>query len=137
MRGSEFREHARRLRREQTDVERKLWNRLRARQLNGFKFRRQHPIDRYMTDFCCVERGLVVELDGGQHTVQVEADRRRTEFLAEQGYEILRFWNYEVFAALDAVLQQIAEALNHPHLNPLPAREREKSLNSELTAQNS
>src|SRR5260370_41101754 len=58
---------ARRLRENQTDVENKLWSQLRGRQLNGVKFRRQHPIGPFVVDFCCVERGLVVELDGGQH----------------------------------------------------------------------
>ena len=124
-----LRDHARRLRRKQTDAERKLWMRLRAREVNGFKFRRQHPIGNYIVDFCCHERGLVVELDGGQHASETMADRRRAEFLVRQGYQVLRFWDHEVLTALDAVLEQIADALSHPHPNPLPKRAREiKSL---------
>lgn len=120
------RDRARRLRHDQTEAERRLWAQLRDRRLNGAKFRRQHPIGHYITDFCCPERGLVVELDGGQHATQAEADRRRTAFLIQQGYRVLRFWDNEVMENMEAVLQRIAEALNDPHPNPLPRREREK-----------
>ena len=114
----------RRLRRDQTDAERKLWSRLRARQVNGAKFRRQHPIGRYIADFCCPERRLVVELDGGQHVCQAEADRRRTTYLLQQGYQVLRFWDNDVLSNTNVVMQQIAEALTDPHPGPLPTRER-------------
>ena len=123
---STLKERSRRLRREQTDAESKLWARIRARQLCGAKFRRQHPIGRFITDFCCVERGLVIELDGGQHAEQVEADRRRSAFLAGCGYRVLRFWDNDVMEDTDAVLERIAAVLSDPHLNPLPARERKK-----------
>jgi len=125
---STLRDHARRLRRDQTEAERRLWARLRDRQLGGAKFRRQHPIGRFITDFCCPEYGLVVELDGGQHATQMEADRRRSEFLSQQGYRVLRFWDNEVMEDIEAVLEQVAAALKDPHLNPLPKiREREKT----------
>ncbi len=88
---------------------------LRARQLNGVKFRRQHPIGRYIVDFCCPERRVVVELDGGHHASQIQADQRRTEFLVQLGYRVLRFWDHEVLTNPDAVLEQIAEAVTHPH----------------------
>src|SRR3989442_1833042 len=107
--------HAKRLRRDETDAERKLWMRLRDRQLNGLKFRRQQPIGRYVVDFFCPERRLVIELDGGHHADQVQADQRRTEFLNTAGYRVLRFWDHEVLANTDAVLQQIAAAVNPPH----------------------
>jgi very-short-patch-repair endonuclease len=113
------------MRHDQTEAERRLWARLRNRQLGDAKFRRQHPIDRFIADFCCPERGLIVELDGGQHASQTEADRRRTVFLMNQGYRVLRFWDNEVMENIEAVLQHIAEALSHPHPNPLPGRERE------------
>jgi len=122
---STSRDRARRLRHDQTEVERKLWAHLRDRRLNSAKFRRQHPIGRFIADFCCPERGLVVELDGGQHAAQAEADRRRTAFLIQHGYRVLRFWDNEVMENIEAVLQRIAEALSDPHPNPLPGR-REK-----------
>ncbi len=124
---STLRHRARALRRTQTDAERKLWARLRARQLGGAKFRRQHSIGPFIADFCCVEHGLVIELDGGQHAARVSADRRRTAFLARQGYRVLRFWDHKVLAKTEAVLERIVQVLGDPHPNPLPAREREKS----------
>ena len=121
-----LKERSRRLRREQTEAESKLWARLRARQLCGAKFRRQHPIGRFITDFCCVERGLVIELDGGQHAEQVDADRRRSAFLAGRGYRVLRFRDNDVLEDTDAVLERIVAVVSDPHLNPLPGRERKK-----------
>ena len=73
--------YARRLRHDHTDAERRLWHRLRGRQCGGVKFRRQHPIPPFITDFCCVEARLVVELDGSQHAAMPEGDLRRTQFL--------------------------------------------------------
>ena len=102
---------ARRLRREATDVENRLWYHLRARQLAGAKFRRQEPLGPYFADFCCVEAKLVIELDGGQHADRQEHDRQRTAFLKRCGYRVLRFWNAEVLEDLDAVMERIAEAV--------------------------
>ena len=123
---STLRDRARRLRRDQTEAERKLWARLRARQLCGVKFRRQHPIDRFVADFSCLGHRLVVELDGGHHAEQVETDQRRSALLARRGYRVLRFWDNEVMEDMDAVLERIAAVLSDPHLNPLPGRERKK-----------
>ena len=111
---------ARRLRREITDAEKKLWARLRDRHLCGAKFRRQHPIGPYIADFCCVERGLVVELDGGQHSSQLKADQRRTAFIERQGYRVVRFWDNEIPSDAEAVLERIVRALDGPHPCPLP-----------------
>ena len=115
---------ARQLRRNQTDAERLIWSRLRNRRLSGAKFRRQYPIGHYIVDFCCRERRLVVELDGGHHVDNAQVDQRRTEVLIQHGYRVLRFWNYEVLADIETVLQAINTALNHPHPHPLPGRER-------------
>jgi very-short-patch-repair endonuclease len=76
---------ARPLRRDQTDAERKLWRLISNRQLGGFKFRRQYPIDRYFVDFACREASLIVEIDGGQHAINVDYDAERTEVLAHAG----------------------------------------------------
>ena len=115
-------QNARALRANGTDAEQTLWRHLRSRQLNGHKFRRQHPIGPYIADFACVEARLVVELDGGQHA-QADAtkhDERRTQFLLAQGWHVLRFWNHEVLAEPAGVLQALAQALAHPHPRPLP-----------------
>ena len=117
---------ARQLRRDQTDAEQTLWARLRDRQLCGAKFRRQHPVGPFVADFCCPQRKLVVELDGGQHAEEVAADHKRSRFLEEQGYRVLRFWNHDVLKDTVAVLERIAEALNYPHPIPLPGRARVK-----------
>ncbi|MGH7927967.1 MAG: endonuclease domain-containing protein, partial [Candidatus Binatia bacterium] len=102
-----LRDRARQLRRNQTDVENKLWSRLRTRQLGGAKFRRQYPVGNFIVDFCCFERHLVVELDGGQHAIQTEADQRRSASLSARGYRVLRFWDNEVIENIDGVLEQI------------------------------
>ena len=115
---------ARSLRHEQTDAERKLWTRLRARQIKGAKFRRQHSIGRYIADFCCIEHRLIVEVDGGQHAAQVHADRVRTEDLHLQGYRVLRFWDHEVLSDLDVIVCCISDVLSHPHPDPLPSKGR-------------
>jgi very-short-patch-repair endonuclease len=118
---------ARRLRRDQTDAERKLWFRLRDRRLDGLKFRRQVPIDRYVVDFCCESARLIVELDGGQHAERSAEDAARTAALEARGYLVLRFWNNEVLQNMDGVLEVIASTARPvpPHPNPLPAGERE------------
>ena len=115
---------ARALRTAATDAERSLWQALRSRPLGGYKFRRQHPVDRYFTDFACVEAGLVIELDGGQHfePAAVRADAERTAALSARGFHVLRYTNREALAERDAVLADILNWLNsnHPHPNPLP-----------------
>ena len=97
----------------QTDAERKLWHLLRDRRLGGFKFRRQVPIAGYVVDFYCLEGGLVVESDGGQHCDpgQEEYDRRRTYQLSELGIRVIRFPDNEVLKFPDAVREAIHKAL--------------------------
>jgi very-short-patch-repair endonuclease len=103
-------ERAQQLRRRMTGLERKLWQRLRRKQVNGLRFRRQHPIDRFIVDFYCPEHRLVIEIDGAVHTTQVEYDEVRTEWLEARGYRVLRFTNQEVRHRLDNVLEAIRVA---------------------------
>ena len=103
-------ERARRLRTRPTEAERKLWSVLRSRQLDGFRFRRQAPIGRFIVDFVCLERKLVVEADGGQHAESL-ADDARTAWLESQGFRVIRFWNNDVLANIDGVADTIRRAL--------------------------
>ena len=116
---------AKRLRRDSTEVEELLWRNLRNRRLGGLKFRRQATLGRAVPDFVCMEKRLIVELDGGQHAE--EADAARTARLKALGCRVVRFWNNEVNENLDGVLERIlAEA------NALPSRfkRRQPSSNS-------
>ncbi len=109
---------ARKLRKNQTDAEQALWQRLRNRQLVGFKFRRQYVLDGYIADFACVEARVIVELDGGQHLEQKAYDDKRTQAFAKHGFEVLRFWNDEVLKNMEGVLMVINEALDTPSPQP-------------------
>lgn len=102
---------SRTLRTHMTDAERKLWKHLRNKQLNGWRFRRQHPIGNYIADFACIECKLVIELDGGQHATQQSYDAIRDQHIKEQGFTILRFWNHDVMKNIDGVIQTILESL--------------------------
>lgn len=108
------------LRNAPTDAERLLWRHLKSRQIEGCKFRRQHPFDDYILDFVCLERRVVVELDGSQHFDATKYDEERSRFLRIAGFEILRFWNNEVFGELDAVLEVIRRKLVALGENPSP-----------------
>jgi very-short-patch-repair endonuclease len=99
---------ARQLRRTPTDAEIRLWSRLRRQQLEGFRFRRQHPIGPYVVDFFCAEAKLIVEVDGGQHA---DDSATRTRWLEARGYRVIRFWNNEVLANTEGVLITILDAL--------------------------
>ncbi|MGO9869475.1 MAG: endonuclease domain-containing protein, partial [Rhodomicrobium sp.] len=115
-----FTKTARKLRSDATDAESRLWNALRNRQMNGFKFKRQVPFGAYVADFICVEAKLIVEADGGQHAEQMAADNTRTEYFESGGYRVLRFWNNDVLQNLDGVLETIAGVLGieSPHTPP-------------------
>src|SRR5215469_14280694 len=102
---------ARRLRRDSTEAEKRLWYRLRARQIEGAKFVRQDPIGPYVVDFACRQRRLIVELDGGQHATDTR-DAVRDQWLSERGYRVLRFWNNDVLSNTEGVLETIAAALS-------------------------
>ena len=114
--------NAKRLRSNSTEAEKYLWYMLRNKNL-GVKFRRQVAIDRHIVDFACFERKIVIEVDGGQHA-QSEQDNIRDQWLAGQGFKILRFWNHDVLVNRDGVLEKIVEHLNPPSL-ALPTRGRE------------
>src|ERR1700722_16918240 len=101
---------ARRLRKNSTIAEAKLWRRLRARELNGFKFVRQEPVGRYVADFICREHKLIIEVDGGQHA-DSKRDIVRDAWLREHHYRVLRFWNNDVIGNIEGVLETILGAL--------------------------
>src|SRR6266849_4277133 len=102
---------ARRLRREQTDAEKKLWSRLRGKGLDQFRFRRQFAIGNFIADFACPEAGLVVELDGGHHLDQSAKDDWRSKLIEQRGFRVIRFWDSEVLTGIDEVIERIAAAL--------------------------
>ena len=89
-----------------TDAENRLWQRLRGRQIAGFKFRRQHPFLDFVLDFVCLEMRLIVEVDGGQHQ-DSKRDGVRDQRLHESGFTVLRFWNNQVLQEIDAVVDAI------------------------------
>ena len=98
--------HAKNLRKNQTEAEKVLWRHLRSKGLSGLKFRRQQPIGACIVDFVCLEKRLVIEVDGGQHS-NSEEDRRRDAWLQSEGYAVLRFWNNEVLGNMDGVMEMI------------------------------
>jgi len=86
--------------------------------LSGYKFRRQEPIGSYVVDFICQEKRIIIEVDGGQHSIEQERDNERDNWLEGQGYKVLRFWNNEVLINVEGVLEVIQDILNHPPLTP-------------------
>ena len=103
------------LRRRSTDAERLLWQHLRARQLSGLKFRRQQPIGRYVVDFVCLDTGVVIEVDGGHHGEKKDQDRVRDQWLEDEGFTVLRFWDHDVLMNVEGVLEVTRKAcLDHP-----------------------
>ena len=104
---------ARKLRRSMTAAGRMLWDELRDRRLCGAKFKRQRPIGNYIVDFVCDEAKLIVEIDGGQHGIDVSRanDRVRTRWLKARGFRVIRFWNPDVLENMEGVLSAISEEL--------------------------
>lgn len=94
-----------------TEAERRLWHSLRLRQIDGHKFRRQYPLGRYIVDFVCLERKLIVEVDGSQHSERKVEDTIRSQWLRNKGFRVVRFWNNEIMSNLDGVTTVIGEAL--------------------------
>ena len=116
-------EHVHALRQSGTDAEQQLWQQLRAGRLNGFKFRRQHPIPPYIVDFVCLKAKVIIELDGSQH--DDERDAAKTRFLEAKGFEVMRFWDNDVLRETDAVLESILSAVGNRTLTPTPLPEGE------------
>ncbi len=108
--------HARQLRRNMTDDERRLWSVLRRKNLSGFRFRRQQPIGRYIADFFCPAAKLIVELDGGQHAeeINMRRDEERARWLEARGYRVLRIWNLDLKRSPNDVYEAIYLALTRP-----------------------
>lgn len=111
------RDLARNLRKAMTLPEQQLWEALRKRRLNGYRFRRQVVLGRYIADFACLEARLVIELDGNHHRAQQDNDRERDHWMRQQQFQVLRFWNHEVLNHQETVLQQIADLLQTSHRN--------------------
>jgi very-short-patch-repair endonuclease len=107
----QLRADVRRLRREQSEAESLLWQNLRAKRLDGLKFRRQHPIGGHIADFCCLRHRLVIEIDGSQHADEIEQDAVRTRRLEANGFRVIRFCNDDVLRNLEGVLTSIVEAV--------------------------
>ena len=123
-----FTQYARRLRKDATDAEKRLWYFLRNRKLQGYRFQRQYVIVPYIVDFVCREYKLIIELDGGHHAAQQEYDKRREQELYSQGFRTLRFWNHDVFQRTEDVLEQILATLIQQKIkracfSPLPLGE--------------
>jgi very-short-patch-repair endonuclease len=109
---------AKNLRKNLTDAERQLWKYLRAKQIEGLKFRRQEPIGNYIADFVCFEKNLIIEIDGGQHCE--ERDAKRDSWLSSQGFSIRRFWNHEVLQNIEGVLEVILRDCSQRTPSPTP-----------------
>jgi very-short-patch-repair endonuclease len=102
-----------------TDAEKRLWSQLRSKQLFGMKFHRQHPIGPFIVDFVCLEKKLVIEVDGGQHSKGSDKDLKRDEWLASEGYKVLRYWNDDVLKETKSVLEDVLSKIgDHPPPTP-------------------
>lgn len=117
-------DHARQLRQNQTDTEQFVWTRLRDRRFAEYKFRRQVPIGNYVVDFVCLEQRLIIELDGGQHTLQREYDAQRTLWLSSQNFRVVRFWNHDVLGDWQTIEEEIWRRLRGKPLTPDPSPAR-------------
>lgn len=104
-------QRSRQLRRNSTEPEKRLWQTLRAYQVDGFYFRRQAPMGKYVVDFICHRAKLIIEIDGGQHAFSIAADEVRTARLNREGYRVIRFWNNEVMENMAGVMREIQKEL--------------------------
>ena len=104
------------LRKNLTDAERKLWSHLSGKQCEGVKFRRQQPIGRFIVDFVSFEKKVIIEVDGGQHSEEI--DKERDQWLSDQGFKVLRFWNNEVLQNAEGVFEVITDACFSPSPSP-------------------
>lgn len=108
--------YSRELRKNMTDAERRLWSKLRLKQLEGYRFQRQRIIGEYIVDFYCAGAKLIIEVDGGQHFTDemAEADRKRDGYLRNQGLKVLRFTDTDVLKNTEGVVESILENLRNP-----------------------
>ena len=106
--------NARNLRNNATLEERRIWNLIKNKQINGLKFRRQFPIGNYIVDFVCLKIKLIIEIDGGQHneTKQVEYDKNRTKFFESNGYKVIRFWNSDIYSNIEGVISELKRTID-------------------------
>lgn len=124
----ELKNKAKRLRKKLTETEKYLWNYLRNKQIDRFKFRRQQPIGKYIVDFINFEKKLVIEVDGGQHSIYKKKDVIRDKYLKKEGYKVLRFWDNEVLNNIEGVLEMIINNLSpSPKFSPLKGEDKENS----------
>ena len=107
----QLKERSRDLRKNLTDAEQKLWQKLRSKQIQGNKFRRQFVLGNYIVDFICLDKRLIIEVDGGQHMDNVDYDSQRDEWLKNQNFKVIRFWNNQVLSEIDSVLEVIVKNL--------------------------
>lgn len=117
----------RRLRSDMTGPEIRLWSKLRARQLQGLKFRRQHGIGAYIVDFYCPEQSLVIEIDGDSHAdaAQIVKDKQREKYLQSLGLRVIRYINDDIVKNLDGVLEDLTERLSLESTSPSPLLTKE------------
>jgi very-short-patch-repair endonuclease len=116
-----IRSRARALRKNATEAEKLLWHRIRMWQLDDLKFRRQQPLGSYIVDFVCLEKRLIIELDGGQHAERKDYDSKRDAWLRDQGFIVFRFWNHNVLQNIESVADRIYQTVkNTPFLSPSP-----------------
>ena len=104
-------QRSRELRARQTKAESLIWNVLRAKRLGGLKFRRQHPIAPFFADFACIEKHVIVELDGGYHDYQYQEDCSRQAYLEKLGWKVIRFCNEDVLNDVESVAISIARQM--------------------------
>ena len=103
---------AKELRQNPTNAEKLFWWHVSNRQFQGAKFKRQVPMGNYIVDFVCHDMKVIVELDGGQHALQEQQDRMRTNELQNQGYQVIRYWNNDVLSNIEGVMKNLAEQMN-------------------------
>lgn len=111
------------LRKDPTDAEKLLWRHLKSKQFEGLKFRRQQPIGKYIVDFICFEKGIIIEADGGQHAAESAKDQMRDVWLKDEGFKVLRFWNNDILGNIEGVMESVRLECFPPPLSPLPRGE--------------
>ena len=114
-------DRARHLRKNRTDAENRMWYYLRNRRLGGYKFVREYVIGKYIADFVCREKKLIIEVDGGQHMTAAAYDQQRTKDLEAVGYRVVRVWNNEVFINIQGVMEHILSLLDNVPLDKKPS----------------